>query len=178
MHFLPVSMPKDINKYFFNRKKDIDLINTQLSMLRMDIPPQLLITGYRGVGKIFLIRKILQDQEDDILSIFIDISKIHGQEKGDLKEEEVLKEILNAINDLVSNKRSTADSIKKKINASFNNLRLKNYDFSSGADIFDIPIPVISENYSKLSKFVIELPQKIVDEDEDINGFIIAFDEF
>ena len=50
MDLMPISMPKDIDKYFFNRVKDIEMITTQLSMLEKDIPPQLLITGYRGVG--------------------------------------------------------------------------------------------------------------------------------
>ena len=54
---MPVSMPKDINKYFFNRVKEINMINTQLSTIKFDIPPQLLITGYHGVGKTFLLKK-------------------------------------------------------------------------------------------------------------------------
>ena len=96
---MPVSMPKDIDKYFFNRVRDINMINTQLSTVRLDIPPQLLITGYRGVGKTFLLKKVLNDQSDDILTSFIDISEIVGRQKGNLSEEEVLKAILNSIND-------------------------------------------------------------------------------
>ncbi|MFM5883606.1 ATP-binding protein [Methanobrevibacter gottschalkii] len=57
MKIMPVSMPKDIDKYFFNRTRDINMINTQLSTVKLDIPPLLLITGYRGVGKTFLLRK-------------------------------------------------------------------------------------------------------------------------
>ena len=45
MKIMPISMPKDIDKYFFNRTKDINMINTQLSTVKFDIPPQLLITG-------------------------------------------------------------------------------------------------------------------------------------
>ena len=69
-------MPKDINKYFFNRVKEINMINTQLSTIKFDIPPQLLITGYRGVGKTFLLKKILNDQSEEILTSFIDLSEI------------------------------------------------------------------------------------------------------
>ena len=57
MKVMPVSIPKDIDAYFFNRVKDINMINTQISTGRLDIPPQLLITGYRGVGKTFLLKK-------------------------------------------------------------------------------------------------------------------------
>ena len=37
MDLMPISMPKDIDKYFFNRVKDIEMITTQLSMLEKDI---------------------------------------------------------------------------------------------------------------------------------------------
>ena len=178
MYFLPISMPKDIDKYFFNRKKDIDLINTQLSMLKLDIPPQLLITGYRGVGKTFLLRKVLQDQPNEYLSVFIDLSDVVGREKGDLSEEEVLKELLKKINKTVLEYDDKFKGLKDKIYSSFKQLKLKNYDFSGNANIFDIPIPIISENYNKLSQFVIELPQKIVDSHDSIMGFIIVIDEF
>lgn len=57
MKIMPVVMPKDIDKYFYNRKKDISKINSYLNMLELDIPNQLLITGYRGVGKISLLKK-------------------------------------------------------------------------------------------------------------------------
>lgn len=95
MDLMPISMPKDIDKYFFNRVKDIEMITTQLSMLEKDIPPQLLITGYRGVGKTFLLRKILNDLPSQYLSVFIDLSEITGRKKGKITEEEVLKIILN-----------------------------------------------------------------------------------
>ena len=57
-------MPKDINKYFFNRVKEINMINTQLSTIKFDIPPQLLITGYHGVGKTFLIKRCFNEEFD------------------------------------------------------------------------------------------------------------------
>ncbi len=38
MKIMPISMPKDIDKYFFNRIKDINMINTQLSTVKFDIP--------------------------------------------------------------------------------------------------------------------------------------------
>lgn len=178
MKMMPVSMPKDIDKYFFNRTKDINMINTQLSTVKLDIPPQLLITGYRGVGKTFLLKKILNDQNSDILSVFIDVSEIIGRQKGNLTEEKVLKELLSAIDEEISQNKTFYKKWLSKITSHFKKLGLKNYDFSDDVNVFDIPIPVISDNYDKLSKFVMELPQKIVDSSDEINGFIIVIDEF
>ena len=178
MRIMPVSMPKDIDKYFFNRTKDINMINTQLSTVKFDIPPQLLITGYRGVGKTFLLRKILNDQSSDILTVFLDISEIMGRQKGNLTEEEVLKAILNAIGETMAQHKKSYKKWMEKIALNIKKLELKDYDFSNNIEIFDIPIPVISDNYDKLSKFVMELPQKIVDSSDELNGFIIVIDEF
>lgn len=178
MKILPVSMPKDIDKYFFNRTKDINMINTQLSTVKLDIPPQLLITGYRGVGKTFLLKKVLNDQSSDVLTTFIDISEIMGRQKGNLTEEEVLKALLNAIDDTISQDKKYYKKWIGKIASSIKKLELKNYDFSDNVNVLDVPIPVISDNYDKLSKFTMELPQKIVDSSDEIIGFIIVIDEF
>ncbi|WP_297983226.1 hypothetical protein [uncultured Methanobrevibacter sp.] len=78
------------------------MIEIQLSTVKLDIPPQLLIIGYRGVGKTFLLRKVLNDQNSDVLTTFIDISEIMGRQKGNLSEEEVLKALLNAIDKTIS----------------------------------------------------------------------------
>ena len=176
MDLMPISMPKDIDKYFFNRVKDIEMITTQLSMLEKDIPPQLLITGYRGVGKTFLLRKILNDLPSQYLSVFIDLSEITGRKKGKITEEEVLKIILNRIYGILDEKNMR--KLKDKILSNFKKLLLKNYDFSNDVNFLDIPIPVIFDNYKELGKFVMELPQNIVDSSEDIKGFVIVFDEF
>ena len=178
MKIMPVSMPKEIDKYFFNRRKDIHMINTQLNTVKFDIPPQLLITGYRGVGKTFLLRKVLNSQSSDILTTFIDISEIMGRQKGKLTEEEVLKTLLSAIDNTISQDKKFYKKWMSKLALNIKKLELKNYDFSENSNVLDIPIPVISDNYDKLSKFVMELPQKIVDSSDEIKGYIIVIDEF
>jgi len=89
---MPTTVPRNINKYFFNRKKDIKKINIQISSIYEDLPNQLLITGNRGVGKTFLLKKILNDTNDRTLTAYIDISKIYSTNKK-VTEEEILKEI-------------------------------------------------------------------------------------
>ena len=67
---------------------------------------------------------------------------------------------------------------KAKITELINNLKLKKYDFHDITTILDIPIPKTETNYGKLSQFVMEFPQKIVDEMDELNGFVIIIDEF
>lgn len=89
-----------------------------------------------------------------------------------------MKELLNLINEIVIKDKNLYSKIKTKFLNFISDLRLKDYGFTSGANIFDIPLPEIRNNYNKLSKFVIELPQNIVDYSDDVKGFIIVFDEF
>ncbi|AMK15410.1 AAA family ATPase [Methanobrevibacter olleyae] len=177
MSSLPISIPKDINKYFFNRKKEIKKINANLSLLEMDIANQILITGYRGVGKTFLLKKILNDQPEKYLTIYLDLSKTYGGQKGELTEEELMKELLNKINEAIIKNENILTKVKGNISNFFKQLELKDYDISN-INLSDIQLPEIKDNYLKLSKFVMELPQRIVDSSDNISGFIIVIDEF
>lgn len=178
MNIMPSTIPKDFDKYFFNRKQDIAKINAYLSMLEKDIPNQFLITGYHGVGKTFLLRKILKDQDKKFLTAYIDLSNIFAREISNLTEEEVMKELLLTFKNSISKDKTIYEQIKNNIAIFLKQLKIKDYDFNSNADIFDIPLPIIKNNYNKLSKFVMELPQKIVDSSDEIKGFIIVIDEF
>lgn len=174
----PLNIPKDLNKYFYNRKNDLKRINGYLNMLNDDVANQIMITGYRAVGKTFFIKKVLNDQPNNILTVYIDLSQIRGREYGEVFEEEVLKEILKGINNVLLNNQSKLQNIKNIIINKIKQIPLKSYDFTASNDFLNIPIPEIKDNYSALSEFVMELPQKIVDESDDVNGFVIVIDEF
>ena len=79
------------------------------------------------------------------------------RERGKISEEEVMKELLNLINEIVIKDKNLYSKIKTKFLNFISDLRLKDYGFTSGANIFDIPLPEIRNNYNKLSKFVMEL---------------------
>lgn len=174
---LPLNVPTDIDKYFYNRKKDIKLLNFYINSLNENIPFQLLITGYRGVGKTFLLKKLLNEQPDQILTVYLDLSKVYAKKWGIITENDVLKELLNGINSSLTEHESF-DKIKDELINQVKQLPLTNYDFTKGNDIFNIPLHEIKDNYSTLSKFTMELPQKIADLSDEIKGFIIVFDEF
>ena len=174
---MPVTVPKNIDKYFYNRKNDIKKINLQINSIYEDLPNQLLITGNRGVGKTFLLKKILNDQPDTTLTTYIDISKLYANNKQ-ITEEEVLKEILVSIHESIKKNKLIYDKFQKNINYYIKNLKIRNYEINDTNTIFNIPIPKIKDNYKELSKFVMELPQQIISSTDILNGFIIVIDEF
>ncbi len=75
-------IPSNVDKFFYNRKKDIKKINNYLNILEDDVSEQLLITGYRGVGKTFLLKKIMKDLNPNFLVCYMDISKINAENNG------------------------------------------------------------------------------------------------
>ena len=173
---MPITVPKDIDKYFYNRKKDIKMIELQISSIYEDLPNQILLTGKRGVGKTFLLKKILNDQAENILTLYIDISKIYGNNQK-ISEEEILKSILTETNNTLE-KKGKLQKVKSSIDNIVQIMKLKEYNINDTTDIFNITLPKIKDNYPKLSEFVMELPQHIVDSSNDIEGVIIVIDEF
>lgn len=171
---MPLNIPKNIDKYFYNRSKDIKKISLQLSGLYEDLSSQLLITGQRGVGKTFLLKKILNDQDEDILTVYLDIAEIYGRYKGKINECIVLKELMAELINLISGD----DVIFKEILKLFYKLQIKDISFYDSKTVSKIPIPKIKDNYEKLSAFVMSLPQYIVDNSPNIKGIIIVIDEF
>lgn len=177
MKYMPIVMPENIDKYFYNRNHELKILNANLAMLEDGIPNQFLITGNRGIGKTSLLKKLLKNQPDMFLTTYIDLSDIYGRQKGKLSEEEVIKEFLCLIEESIDKNTNTFKNAREKLFNTFNQLKLKNYNFNN-SNLRDLPIPIIEDNYNKLSKYVMELPQKIVDSIEEIKGFIIVVDEF
>lgn len=177
MNSKPLFLHDNMNKYFFNREYDIKRISYQINSVRESLAQHLLITGIRGVGKSYLIKKIISETEHDIICVYIDFSKVYSSYDEDLTMEIILTELLKVMNDSVNNQEYTnkyANTIKELID----NVKLKNYDFGKAKEIFKIPIPEVETDYRKLSQFVMEFPQKIVDTIDEVKGFVIFIDEF
>ena len=171
---LPTTAPADIDKYFFNRKKDIEKVERYIYTIKDDIPSQIFIGGVKGVGKTFFVKKLLHDAGSDILTIYIDLSNIYAHHH-EITEEAILKELLTKINDEMTDD-TRLGRIKGAVNSFVQNFFYREY-IDENIDIFNITLPKFSQNYSKLSKLVFEMLQKIVDSSSEITGIIIAFDE-
>ncbi len=173
------NIPKNVDKYFYNRTKDIKKINYYLNILEEDISEQLLITGYRGVGKTFLLQKIMSEINPNFLICYLDISKIYAQNQGELKEENVLLELLNIMNETILEiKEKNIQKIHETISNLCDSFKLTKYNFKDAESILEIPLSEMENDYEKLSKLVMEYPQIIVNKTDNIKGFIIIIDEF
>lgn len=178
MSNIPLFLHDDLEKYFYNRIDEVKRITYLLNSLNESIPQNLLLVGYRGVGKSYLLKKIKKELNKSLLCINIDISKIYAMADGYVDSETILLYILEKINAEYLEKTERKEKILLQIKNHIQNLQIKDFNFNQGTKISEIPIPRTKNNYKKLSKFVMELPQKIVDENPNINGFVILIDEF
>jgi len=158
MVFLPLGVPEDIDKYFYNREKELVKFKSLINTLNQDVSNQIILTGNRGVGKSFFLKKLIKSLPNNILTASIDVSNIYATQKGDLTEEEIMNRLLEEINKSIEKEKifkKTYEAVKKLI------AKIKN------------------QNYQKISQFVLEYPQKIVNtSDGKIKGFVIIIDEF
>lgn len=179
MSIVPLYVPiNEIDKYFYNRTEDIKKIAYYLNSLEIGISQSLLIRGVRGVGKTFLLQKLKQDSKKNFLVSYIDISRIVGFDDTQLTAQSVLLELLDEMNNTIYDKINDGKKITFLLKKLINKLKIKDFSFSKGTHIAEIPIPATEDNYKKISKFVMEYPQNVVEDIDGIDGFIIIIDEF
>ena len=179
MSIVPLYVPiNEIDKYFYNRTEDIKKIEYYLNSLEMGISQSLLIRGVRGVGKTFLLQKLKRDSKKNFLVSYMDISRIVGFDDTQLTAQSVLLELLDEMNNAIYDKINDGKKITFLLKKLINKLKIKDFSFSKGTHIAEIPIPATEDNYKKISKFVMEYPQNVVEDIDGIDGFIIIIDEF
>ncbi|HEY0196104.1 MAG TPA: ATP-binding protein [Methanobacterium sp.] len=163
------------DEQFYNREEDISWMKNFLESTSKGSPPTIMVTGIRGVGKTVLLKKIKKELENDYLISYIDLSITSGYQKGKLTEVGIMNEFYDCwMNEC--KKKGITTIFKKILKMSKKSLGLREIVEVAG---WPLPIPETEDDYKKLSKFVLDLPQSIYEEDpKRIKGSILIIDEF
>jgi len=108
--------------------------------------------------------------------LYTDLSATSGYQMGKLTEISIMEDLFDCwVKEFRGRKLPTTHKKLSKL------LTTKNYGLKEIIDIggYPIPIPQSEDDYKKLSKFVLDLPQKAFEEYSDkISGVILIIDEF
>jgi len=160
---------------FFNRTDELNILSNLLSGVEFNSAPTILLTGNRGVGKTALIKKIKNKFENEYLVVDIDLSRSNAYQQKNLTRASIIKIIYESI--IKSSKEFGLKTINKQLEKYF---KTKNFKLDKLLSYEHIPILIFEseDNYEKLAEFVMELPQKIYQDNNDkIKGVFIFIDE-
>ena len=161
---------------FYNRKWELDTINTFLETTSNGNAPKMLLTGIRGVGKTVFLKKIKRELDDDYLVLYLDFSQSECYQKNKLTINGLMEYFFKQL--LIESKNKNLNTFDKKIEKYFKSNNFKIRDFIQ-VDKFVLPIFGSEIDTEKLVNFVLDLPDKIFNQNSDkINGVIIFIDEF
>ena len=160
---------------FYNRVDEINMLSNLLRGTELNSSPTILLTGIRGVGKTALIKKIKRNFDKEYLVVDIDLSRSNAYQQKQLTRNSVIKIIYDTI--IKSCKEFGLKTIDKQIEKF---LKTNNFKIDKILSYEHIPIPILEseDNYAKLADFVMELPQKIYENNSDkLKGVFIFIDE-
>ena len=160
---------------FYNRADEINMLSSLLGSTEFNSSPTILLTGIRGVGKTALIKKIKDKFDKEYLVVDIYLSRSNAYQQKKLTRGSVIKIIYDAI--IKSSKEFGLRTLDKKIEKYF---KTNNFKIDKIFSYEHIPVPIFEseENYARLADFVMELPQKIYEDNSDkLKGVFIFIDE-
>ncbi|MDR3063229.1 MAG: ATP-binding protein [Methanobrevibacter sp.] len=177
MNELPWGNDAELNdNQFYNRTEEISLLKRLLETTGEHTSPAMLISGIRGVGKTVLLKKIKKELDKDYLVSYVDLTQVYSYQIGKLDENGIMEHFFNSW--MSALQRKNLHSFREKIKKI---LKTKKIKIGEIVDISGYPIPILeSENNPKeLLDFVINLPQKIYENNSNkIKGVIFIIDEF
>ena len=160
---------------FYNRADEINMLSSLLGSTEFNSSPTILLTGIRGVGKTALIKKIKDKFDKEYLVVDIDLSRSNVYQQKKLSRGSIIKIIYDAI--IKASKEFGLRTLDKKIEKYFKTNKFK-IDKILSYEHIPVPIFESEENYARLADFVMELPQKIYEDNSDkLKGVFIFIDE-
>ncbi|SFL74741.1 hypothetical protein SAMN02910297_01662 [Methanobrevibacter olleyae] len=177
MKNLPMGDKQELqDNEFFNRFSEISNFTVLLDETKDSNAPNILLTGLRGVGKTVFLKKIKKLFEKDYLVLYLDFSRAEVYQKNNMSVEGLMNFYYKEL--IKESKCYGLNTFDKRIEKFFKTNNFKIKDFSS---LNSFPIPIIENetNSEELINFVMDLPNKIYEENRDkIKGIIIFIDEF
>ncbi len=164
------------DEQFYNRKQEIIVLKSLITSSSEGSSPTIMVSGIRGIGKTVLLKKIKKELKDDYFTCYIDLSLTSSYQMGKLTETGIMEHLYDCFMEEYESKKYF--STFKRLSKYF---KTKDFAISDILDAGGIPLPVpkTSDNYKKLSNFVLDLPQAIYEEHQDqIKGTVIFIDEF
>lgn len=161
---------------FYNRRWELDNIKTFLVTTANGNAPKMLLTGIRGVGKTVFLKKIKREMDEDYLVLYLDFSQSECYQKNNLSINGLMEYFFKQL--LIEAKNKNLNTFDKKIEKYFKSNNFKIRDFIQ-VDKFPLPVFGSETDTEKLLNFVLDLPDKIYNENSDkIKGILIFIDEF
>ena len=161
---------------FYNRESELVNIKNILHSTSQGHAPDLLLTGIRGVGKTVFLKKLKRELDDDYLVVYMDFSKSKCYQKNQMSITGLMEHFFKEL--ILESKNKGLNTLDKQIEKYFKSNDFKIREF---IQLDKIPIPIFSSqtNEEKLMDFVLNLPEKIYNENQDkIKGVLIFIDEF
>ena len=161
---------------FYNRTAEIDNLKSLLNTTANANAPQILLTGLRGVGKTVFLKKIKKELDEDYLVVYMNFSNAECYQKSNMSVIGLMEYFFKEF--ITEAKNKNLNTLDKKIEKFFKANNFKIRDFAQ-VDKFPIPIFESETNVEKLMDFVLTLPQRIYENNNNkIKGILIFIDEF
>ena len=165
------------NDQFYNRLIELNHLKQILKTTENETPPNILLTGIRGIGKTVFLKKIKRELENDnFLVIYINFSQAECFRKKKMNIKGLMqfyfkKTLIECNNNIFKN-------IGEKIKKYF---QTNDFHFKEFQEIDKIPIPIFKSkiNTEDLMEYVLTFPEKIYNDNKnEIKGIIVLIDEF
>ena len=165
------------NDQFYNRSIELTHLRQMLLTTENETPPNILLTGIRGIGKTVFLKKIQKELEDDgFLVIYINFSQAECFRRKNMTINALMQFYFKKT--LTSCNSNMFVNIAEKLKKYF---KTNDFHFKEIQEVNGMHIPIFQSEIKTedLMEYVLTFPEKIYNNNSDkLKGIIILIDEF